>query len=237
VTQAQQVIAKMKELGGFATFGQLNAAMDYSRWKSKTPEASVRRIVQDNPAFFKIKPGLWALEEQKPEVLSKLNIATVADAQKEDFSHSYYQGLAVEVGNYKDQSTYVPNQDKNRLFVGKPLSSVSSLNDIEPFAYPELLRYAKTVDVVWFNERRMPSAFIEIEHSTDILNSLTKFYELQDFNASFQIVADEYRESKFHDVINRTIFDDIRQRVEFVSYEKLASIHALSSQLALTNKA
>lgn len=36
------------------------------------------------------------------------------------------------------------------------------------FTYPEILRKAKTVDTVWFNERKMPCAFYEVEHTTDI---------------------------------------------------------------------
>ena len=59
--QKQQVINVMKNLGGIATFGKLNSEIDFSSWGTKTPEASVRRIVQDSPAFFRLKPGLWAL--------------------------------------------------------------------------------------------------------------------------------------------------------------------------------
>ena len=35
----------------------------------------------------------------------------------------------------------------------------------------------------------MPCAFYEVEHSTDMKNSLNKFYKLQDFRAKFYIVA------------------------------------------------
>ena len=41
------------------------------------------------------------------------------------------------------------------------------------------------MDVIWFNERKMPYRFYEVEHSTNISNSLDKFYELQDFRADF----------------------------------------------------
>jgi len=80
-TQANQVIKVMEELGGFATFGTLNSKIDFSKWKTKTPEASVRRIVQENPAFFKIKPGLWALENSKEEVLKKFNLTNTDKKQ------------------------------------------------------------------------------------------------------------------------------------------------------------
>jgi len=63
------------------------------------------------------------------------------------------------------------------------------------------------VDVIGFNrERHMPAAFYEVEHSTDIKNSLSKFYELQDFNARFCIVADKSRRNEFDDKLSASIF-------------------------------
>ena len=165
MTQTQQVIEIMKKLGGFATFGKLNSAMDFSEWKTKTPEASVRRIVQDSAGFFKIKHGLWALEESKDEILKKFNLLNCSENTKNEFSHSYYQGLTVEIGNLRNMNTFIPNQDKNKLFLDKPLKEVASLQTIHQFAYKNIMRYANTVDVIWFNERDMPYAFFEIEHS------------------------------------------------------------------------
>jgi len=45
MTQTQQVIEAIRNLGGYATFGKLNRAIDFSTWETKTPEASVRRII------------------------------------------------------------------------------------------------------------------------------------------------------------------------------------------------
>lgn len=64
-----------------------------------------------------------------------------------------------------------------------------------PFSYEEITRYAKSVDVIWFNLRKIPCAFYEIEHSMDFKNSLNKFYELQDFRSQFVIVTDEKRKN------------------------------------------
>jgi hypothetical protein len=44
----------------------------------------------------------------------------------------------------------------------------------------------------------MPSHLYEVEHSTDIQNSLLKFNELEDFNAKFFIVADRVREKEYN---------------------------------------
>ena len=59
ITQAQQVIEVLRSVGGYATLRRLNELVDFSSWATKTPEASVRRIVQESPEIFKIQPG-WS---------------------------------------------------------------------------------------------------------------------------------------------------------------------------------
>jgi hypothetical protein len=66
--QYEAVIKVMEENGGFATLGYLYhevLKVPGVEWKTKTPFASIRRIVQDGRFFFKIKPGLWALLSHK----------------------------------------------------------------------------------------------------------------------------------------------------------------------------
>jgi len=230
-TQTMQVIKAMRENGGFASFSQLNSMIDFSEWKTKTPQASVRRIVQENETFFRIQPGLWALKEYKETVFKKLNL-TKSDSSREKFTHTYYQGLLVEIGNMEGLSTFVPSQDKNNLFIDKPLCKVTTMTEIYNFTYPEILSRAKTVDVIWFNERKLPYAFFEVEHSTDIQNSLNKFFELQDYYAQFYIVGPDYKKRQFDSVIGRTIFKHIRNRVCFRDYETLAKQHIKMSELS-----
>ena len=55
--QKYYVIDAMRANGGYATLQQLNMLVDFSTWKTKTPEASIRRIVQENDEFFRIQPG------------------------------------------------------------------------------------------------------------------------------------------------------------------------------------
>lgn len=234
MTQEQQVIETMRKLGGFATFRRLNATVDFSTWKTKTPEASVRRIVQNSNQIFRIQPGLWALEECREEVL-KLFELKIGNAHSEElFTHGYYQGLLVEIGKFKKQTTYVPAQDKNRLFIGQKLSELTDTTVIPAFTYDNLLKRARTVDVIWFNERMMPSAFYEVEHTTDIKNSLSKFYELQDFQAGFYIVANASRKKEFEDKLHVSMFHTIEDRVEFLDFNKVAMMH---EGLTTVNKA
>jgi hypothetical protein len=229
--QHEQVVEAMRRNGGYATFKQLNELVDFSSWKTKTPQASVRGIVQRYPKiFFKIQPGLWALSESRDDVLNKFQIKQGKKAE-EEFTHSYFQGVLVEIGNMRRFNTYVPSQDKNKLFLETPLIDITTVNGIYDFTYPEILKRAKTVDVIWFNERRLPHSFFEVEHSTDIRNSLSKFYELQDYFAKFFIIAPKYRERQFSDVIAQSMYKPLKDRVDFVDYDKIVSQYSKMSEL------
>lgn len=153
--------------------------------------------------------------------MRKFDIEPQEEKSVERFTHGYYQGLIIEIGNMKHYTTYVPAQDQNRKFIEKPLKDICSTIHIPAFSYKELTDRARTVDVIWFNERNMPDTFFEVEHSTDIQNSITKFCDLQDFNSRFLIVAPQNRKEQFDKVISRTAFKDVKKRVSFSSYESI----------------
>lgn len=233
--QYEAVIRVMETNGGYATLGFLNQEVLKIKdcvWNTETPFASIRRIVQDKRFFFKIRPGLWALKSFKdklpPEILP---VKSQPKAKEEEYSHSYYQGLLVEIGNLKKYKTFVPNQDKNKLYLGKKLSEVVTVSNIYKFSYDEIVRTAQTIDVMWLNERNMPASFFEIEHSTDIHNSLRKFVELQDFHTNFCIVADEVRRREFQTKLSSQAFSSISKRVGFWSYDNVAELHSKTSEL------
>lgn len=213
MSQKDNVIDAMRRNGGYATFQQLNQIVDFSTWKTKTPQASIRQIVQIHDEFFRIKPGLWALSECKDDVLKRFNIVENNSKSDDTFTHSYYQGMIVELGNMHKYKTYVPNQGKNKKFLERKLCELTTESELPGFTYDEIAKRAKTVDVIWFNERRMPFRFYEVEHSTNITNSLDKFYELQDFRADFYIIADESRRRQFNSLLERNIYSSIRSYV------------------------
>jgi len=201
--QREKVIKTMKDNNGFATLGFLNQNVDISDWKTKTPFASIRRIVQDVNYFFKIKLGLWALKTYKHKLLFDVfpNIK-ISENQKKELDYTYFQGLLIEIGNLKGFETFVPYQDKNKKYLGLPLLNYTNIDKFYEFGYENIIRRAITIDVSWFNERKMPNSFFEVEHSTNIQNSLLKFVNLQDFNVNFFIVADGTRKKEFDDKIN-----------------------------------
>lgn len=230
MTQNEAVILTIEKLGGVATLGQLNQEVfkiSDCEWKTKTPFASIRRIVQTNKNVYKIKPGLYGLLDYKVKNESK-GIIEITDENKNskeaiDFNHSYFQGLLLKVGNLKGLKTFVPNQDKNRFFLNEKLVDIRTLNEIPQYSYPKLVNKSASVDVIWFNEREMPHSFFEVEHSTDIQNSLLKFNELQDFYARMVIVADSKRKEEYLKKLKYSSFTNLvnKNRVSFMDYDAL----------------
>ncbi len=224
--QHEAVVAAMRRNGGRATLGWLNENVRVADWPTKTPFASIRRIVQQRPEFFKIRPGLWALEEARPAIEREFLLGTdTAPRVREELDHTYYQGLLVEVGNYEGYDTYVPPQDKNRLFLGKRLAEVATFTTLPLFTYDRVLARARTIDVIWFNKEGFPKACYEIEHATDFANSLDKYVALQDFLVDFRVVANVVKERDYQSKRERTSVRDIKDRVQFLSYDQAAEMH------------
>lgn len=235
MTQEKQVIEAIRKNGGYSTLGNLYHLVDCSTWATKTPQATIRRIVQQSKECFKIQPGLWALEEFRDEILTKFELKGRESSNEEKFTHGYYQGLLVEIGKMKKLTTYVPAQDQNRMFLEKPLKDVCDTIVIPNFTFDSIIKYARTVDVIWFNKNNLPNTFFEVEHTTDIQNSLMKFCELEDFHSRFFIVAPNSRKSQFDKVIERSVFEPIKKRVIFNSYEAISKQYELMCEETLQN--
>ena len=228
--QYEAVIQAIEKLGGIATLQQLNQEVfkiKECEWNTKTPFASIRRIVQQNEEIYKIKPGLYALKSYRKHLESKgIIVETDKNKNSQDiikFNHSYYQGLLLSIGNMKGLHTFAPNQDKNKPFANQTIDDIRTMHEMPLFSYPHFVQRSSTIDVIWFNERNMPHSFFEVEHSTDITNSLQKFNDLQDFHTNMYIVADEKRHDEFIQKFGYVSFDLIRKgkRVKFISYDEL----------------
>lgn len=230
MTQPQAVIEIIDRLGGIATLNQINQnifQIEECKWGTKTPFASIRRIVRHTRGIYRIKPGLYALETYRKQ-LEQDGIIVQTDNNKDSeeikaFNHSYYQGLLLEMGKMRKMQTFVPDQDKNKRFLTTPLGNIRTLNIIPQFSYPQIVKRSSTIDVIWFNENKLPNSFFEIEHSTDIQNSLLKFNDLQDFYVRMVIVADEKRHLEFINKMKYAAFNELREnrRVAFLSYDSL----------------
>jgi len=130
----------------------------------------------------------------------------------------------------KKFETYVPNQDRNKAYLGKRLGEITTVAELYQFTYDYIIQRVRSADVIWFNIRKMPYMLFEVEHSTDIKNSLSKFVELQDFYTDFCIVADEVRKREFQAKMSLEAFKPISKRVRFWNYEDVAEFHTKTSE-------
>ena len=96
-TQTQIVTEVMERLGGLATLGILiQETLEHPEFKfsGKTPQANIRRIVQQNSFLYKIRPGLYGLESKRE--INEKNGTVVESSQNtnskevEEFTHGYY---------------------------------------------------------------------------------------------------------------------------------------------------
>lgn len=228
MNQQQAVLQTLERLGGAATLGQLYVEVFKAKeceWKTKTPTASIRRIVQLNKNIFKIKPGLYGLISFKSELEARGIIAETeknrGSAEVKSSNHTYYQALLLIIGRLRSFDCWSPNQDKNKIFIGKNIGSLRTLQEMPPFTHKDLVRRSATVDVIWFNERKMPNSLFEIEQGTDMKNSLLKFTDLQDIHSRMVIVSDGARRKEFQDRLKFSAFRDIVNRVAFLPCEQL----------------
>ena len=121
--------------------------------------------------------------------------------------------LQSEEGSYKN--SVQSNNEK--------LGDLRSLQELPKYSYDSFVSRSSTIDVIWFNNRNMPDSFFEVEHSTDIQNSLMKFYDLQDFYTRMFIVADEKHHEEYDKKMSYNSFSKMKndKRVAFLSYDEL----------------
>lgn len=82
-SQTQQVIDTLRQTGGYATLGDLYHLVDTKSWTTKTPNESIRRIVQQSDEVFRIQPGLGVGLRISAEVQLKLSDQITASTENE----------------------------------------------------------------------------------------------------------------------------------------------------------
>lgn len=232
MTQNEQVVQVIASQGGMATLEdiyRLLLAADAAHWRTKTPQASIRRIVRTTPAIYTIRRGLYGLRsfEQANEAngFVQETAENVDSPAVQAFTHSYYQGLLLRIGVLRGYQTYLPKLDRNRAFDNKTiLWTLATTGDLPPFSYTEFVARARTVDAVWLAPilgLELLQSLFELEHTTDMQNALVKFEDLSGFNTRMVIVAPQRRRHEYEAKLHREAFKRIHQRVAFLSYEDL----------------
>jgi hypothetical protein len=224
--------------GYVATLKQIYETVPkYRQMSGNTPQKTIQAIVQNHNIgniFVRLKlsdksikrTGLYGLTEFMDKIPQEYNPNVVKDeTQQQAITHSYIQGMLLEIGNLRGLKTFSPASDKNKIYAGKTIGELATLERLPIFTYDKIVDITKNIDVVYVNERKYPSAIIEIEHTTNFKNSLLKFLELQDFRLEMKIVAPMERKQEFEKVISMSAFSSIAKHVKFVDYNAVTRLY------------
>lgn len=229
VTKIDAIARLLEDNGGAAAWKYIydNIEKYYPNIKApKDWEAALRgvlyRELKQGRRFKRVGIGVYALAEyQEREAVARIRKDKVR-------MHSYMEGLLVEVGNEEGYATYC--SDRNAVFQANVrVGQLASVEDFPDFTYPEIVRVAKRIDVVWFNKRgsRFPQRAIEVVDSVGTLEqSMNRMYQLKEFQTKFRIVAPE----RFGDRIRRKLRQEpysslAGDRFEFMDYDEIADYH------------
>ena len=236
VTKVNALISLMDDNGGIASWKYIYDNIESYYPNIKAPrdwQAALRgvlyRELRLGQHFKRIGLGVFALlNYQEKEVIEDIK----ADAVR---THSYIEGLLVELGNYENYDTYCA--DRNAVFQSNVrIDQLTTLDEFPSFTYPEIVQSAKRIDVVWFNKEgyKYPKRAIEVVNSIGTLEqSLNRMYQLKEFRTEFLVVSPK----KFSNRIDRKLLQEPylihKERFSVIPYENVIDYH--ESRLAIEN--
>lgn len=197
--------------------------------KGLTPHKTINERVQRDDRLVKLVPGLYTLVDKLKELPKELNPQTQTTEEKEKITHVAMQAILLQLGQFYQQKTYTP--DKSKQYFKQKLEEFVTLTDFPKFTYERIINRVKMIDVLWFNERDMPSSIFEVENTTNMKNGLSKFMELQDFNTKMFIVAPHTRENEFKRILEQPTFKKIEKQVLFWNYEKVEKLYNAEKEI------
>lgn len=235
LTWSQAIEKAIIQLGYIATLKQIHQmAPTFKQFDGKTPDKTINERVQRDSNFVKLRPGLYGLKNHLDKLPDEFNPKIEKTEEEQNrITHSYVQGMLLEVGNLNGYKTFAP--DKSGLFVNKRLNEIMTLQEVPNFTFDKIIQSTRFIDVIWFNSRNFPNTIFEIENSTNFRNSLVKFVELQDFNSKMVLIApnEQSKINKYQQEIEKAAFACIKSRVEFYNYdfvEKLYNSQLIANQ-------
>lgn len=175
------------------------------------------------------KIGTDVLKETGKEIEeAATQVEVVVPLEEADDMHLQNQYFLVKVGQMRGYDIWVAANDRNKSYKGETLGSMT-LDDLPHFAGPNVLRIAKSIDVIWFKKRTaQPVCFFEIEHSTSMFSGLLR---LNDVKIDYPIprafiVAPKERKNLFESQIERRTFTDseLSEICQFLSYDDVKKL-------------
>lgn len=152
----------------------------------------------------------------------------VTQKEEEDDTHLQNQYLLVKIGQMRGYDVWVAANDRNKSYKGEALNSIT-LDELPHFAGPNVLRIARSIDVIWFKKRTaQPVYFFEIEHSTSMYSGLLR---LNDVKIDYPIpkafiVGPKERRNLFESQIQRRSFthSELSETCQFLSYDDVKKL-------------
>ena len=221
MTYPEAIEIALLEGGYFAPLKKIyKEIVKYRPLTGKTPFNTIQAIVQRDPRFKRIGLGIYALTEHLDK-LPKTPIPKTKE-QRENNIHTSIQGMLLEIGNVESYDTY--SWEKSPVFENKNLSKLMTLDVCPVFTYKEIVKRIERIDVLWF-KKGFPKFAFEVENTPQFLNSLVKFAELSNFCTIFYLIARAENEEKYEKEINRPVFEEIKGRCRFKSYETVQDMY------------
>jgi len=147
--------------------------------------------------------------------------------EKEDL-HLKMQWMLVRVGKWEGYDVWVDINDYGKEFRGEKMSDLC-LPELPRFAGPEVLKIAKSIDVIWFKKRSsQPVRFFEIEHTTAVYSGLLRLNDVKiDYPLpKATIVAPKEKKGIFESQISRRTFvhSELEGICDFMEYKDIEKL-------------
>ena len=230
MTKVDAIRKVMEKNGGFASWNYIydNIEKYYPAIKSTEDwQEGIRgvlyREIKTNKNFKRISLGTFALQEYKqekqlPEII-KGNIRM----------HSYIEGLIVELGNYEKFDTYCADPS-NEYQENITINQITTIKDFPKFTYPDIIKIAKRIDVIWFNKEgdKFPKKIIEVVDNIGTLGeSLNRMYQLKEYNTQFLILHPKEHKEKIKNRLEREPYSILKKQDRFVviNYDEVINVY------------
>ena len=192
----------------------------------------------NNADFIDLDCYIWFIFSQrlpKGKKAQRQKRVVVVSATDKEMSkirtHEDAEFLSLKLGEMLGYATYTC--DKKSKANNVELGEIAMLKDLPGFAGERDMGFARFIDVIWFDEDENPLCCIEVEHTMNIVNSLTKLHQLCHFRVNFLVIAPEDKRGKFETEMGKAPYRSERDRYHFVSYDELISLSITIPPLSL----
>lgn len=153
--------------------------------------------------IFHGKIGESVLKEPEPPIEPPAE-----EPSREKDIHLKMQWMLIKIGIWEGYDVWVAGNDRNKSYNREKFSDLC-LQDLPHLAGPEVLKIARSIDVIWFKKKSaQPVRFFEIEHTSSIYSGLLRLNDVKiDYPLpKATIVADSNRKNLYESLLILKLF-------------------------------